>query len=334
VIKVGLTGLGYWGPNLARVLNQSTKCEFATCCDIDPGKLKKIASQYPTVRSVASFDELLASDVDAVAIATPISTHYDLARRALDAGKHVMVEKPLAHSSALAFDLVHRAEEQGLVLLTGHTFIYSPPVRNIKQLIDSGELGDMYYISLSRVNLGLYQKDVDVIWDLAVHDISILLYWLGESPLRGASFGRACVQGNKRDVAFLWLEFPSGVIASNEVSWLSPQKMRRTCIVGSRKMVVYDDTSPDERVRIYNKGVDWHEPRTFGEYQLSYRMGDMTAPYIDSSEPLLKELDAFIGTIEGGPPAETAGDFGARVVEALELVQGPTFREPAPTESR
>lgn len=332
MVKVGLTGLGYWGPNLARVLNQSTKCKFAACCDIDPTKLEKIACQYPTVRPVSSFDELLASEVDAVAIATPISTHYELAQRALEAGKHVMVEKPLAHRSALARNLVRTAEDRGLVLLTGHTFIYSPPVRKVKQLIESGELGDVHYISLSRVNLGLYQKDVDVIWDLAVHDISILLYWLGESPTRGASFGRACVQGDKRDVAFLWLEFQSGVIASIEASWLSPQKMRRTCIVGSRKMVVYDDTSPDERVRIYDKGVDWHEPRTFGEFQLSYRMGNMTAPYIDSSEPLVKELESFISSIEGGPPAETVGVFGALVVEALELVQESAFRELTSTE--
>lgn len=326
--KVGLVGLGYWGPNLARVLNQSTACEFAACCDLDSKKVEKTARQYPTVAPMSSFEELLGSDVDAVVIATPISTHYELARRALDAGKHVMVEKPLAHNSALARDLVRRAEERGLVLFTGHTFIYSPPVRKVKDLIDSGELGDLHYISLSRVNLGLYQKDIDVVWDLAVHDLSILLYWLGESPIRGASFGRACVQKNKRDVAYLWLEFPSGVIANIEVSWLSPQKMRRTSIVGAKKMVVYDETSPDERIRIYDKGVEWHQPETFGEFQLSYRMGEMTAPYLSSSEPLLSEVDSYIRTIQGAERAETIGDFGARVVEALELLQGCPFDAP------
>jgi predicted dehydrogenase len=327
--KVGLVGLGYWGPNLARVLNQITSCDFVACCDLDRKKLDKIVRQYPNVRPMSTFDEMLSSDVDAVVIATPISTHYDLARRALDAGKHVMVEKPLAHNSGLARDLVGRAAKRGLVLFTGHTFIYSPPVRMVKQLIDSGELGNIHYISLSRVNLGLYQGDVDVVWDLAVHDISILLYWLRESPVRGASFGRACAQANKRDVAFLWLEFPSGIIASNDVSWLSPQKMRRTCIVGSKKMVVYDDINPDERIRIYNKGVDWHQPQTFGEFQLSYRMGEMTAPYLDSSEPLLKEVEAFIRNISESVPAETSGDFGARVVEALELLQQSPFDRPA-----
>ena len=292
--KVGLVGLGYWGPNLARVLNRSSTCNFVACCDLDARKMERIVRQYPTVRAMESVEALLDSDVEAVVIATPISTHYELARRALEAGKHVMVEKPLTHQSGLARELVQMARQKNLTLFTGHTFIYSPPVQKVKQLIDSGELGSIHYISLSRVNLGLYQKDVDVVWDLAVHDISILLYWLGESPVRGASFGRACVQQQKRDVAFLWLEFPSGVIASNEVSWLSPQKMRRTCIVGSRKMVVYDDTSPDEKIKIFNKGVDWHQPQTFGEFQLSYRTGDMVAPYIENSEPLMSEVESFV----------------------------------------
>ncbi|MGA2889981.1 MAG: Gfo/Idh/MocA family oxidoreductase [Terracidiphilus sp.] len=319
--KIGLVGLGYWGPNLARVLNQSRVCDFVACCDLDAKKMEQTVRQYPTVQPMGNLDALLDSDVDAVVIATPISTHYELARKALEAGKHVMVEKPLAHESALARDLVLLAEQKERELFTGHTFIYSPPVQKVKQLIDAGELGDLHYISLSRVNLGLYQKDVDVVWDLAVHDISILLYWLGESPIRGASFGRACVQRNKRDVAFLWLEFPSGVIVSNEVSWLSPQKMRRTCIVGSQKMVVYDDTSPDEKIRIYDKGVDWHQPQTFGEFQLSYRTGDMVAPYLDNSEPLLREVECFVRCIEKGEKGMTSGDFGAKVVEALELLQ-------------
>ena len=325
MINVGLVGLGYWGPNLARVLNQSPHYNFVACCDLDHQKLEQIAHQYANVRPVKSLDLLLASDVDAIVIATPISTHYDLARRALEAGKHVMVEKPLAHRSGLARELNGIAQNKGLVLFTGHTFIYSPPVQAVKRLIDVNELGDLHYMSLSRVNLGLYQRDVDVVWDLAVHDISILLYWLGESPVRGASFGRACVQEDKRDVAFLWLEFPGGVIASIEVSWLSPQKMRRTCIVGSKKMVVYDDTSLDEKIRIHNKGVDWHQPQNFGEFQLSYRMGDMVAPYIANSEPLLQEVECFARSIETGEASITCGDFGVRVVEALELLQETPF---------
>jgi predicted dehydrogenase len=317
--------MGYWGPNLARVLNQTTICEFYACCDLDKNKVERIVHQYPNVRPMASVDAMLSSEVDAVVVATPISSHYELARKALEAGKHVMVEKPMAHQSTLARELVQLADDKGLTLFTGHTFIYSPAVQKVKELIDAGELGDLHYISLSRMNLGLYQKDVDVVWDLAVHDISILLYWLGESPVRGASFGRACVQNDKRDVAFLWMEFPSGLIACNEVSWLSPQKMRRTCIVGSKRMVVYDDTEANEKVRIYDKGVEWHEPKTFGEFQLSYRMGDMVAPYLGNAEPLLQEIEHFVQCIERGERSLTAGDFGARVVEVLEMLQATSF---------
>jgi predicted dehydrogenase len=318
--KVALTGMGYWGPNLARVLNQSPQCDFVAACDCNPRNLEKITRQYPSLRPYLNFDDLLTSDVDAIMIATPISTHYELAKRALLAGKHVFVEKPLAHTSALARELVQIAADRKRTLFTGHTFIYSPPVIKVKGLIDSGHLGDVFYISLSRVNLGLYQKDVDVVWDLAVHDISILLYWLGESPVKGASFGRACVQQDKRDVAFLWLEFPSGIVASNEVSWLSPQKMRRTCVVGSKRMVVYDDMDPAEKVKIYDRGVDFTQPQTFGEFQLTYRMGDMNAPYLGNAEPLLKEVEHFIHCLETGETAITSGEFGVRVVEALELV--------------
>jgi predicted dehydrogenase len=320
VIKVALIGAGYWGPNLARVLNQSPNCDFVALCDSNPRNLEKVTRQYPSIRAYSDFADLLASDVDAIVIATPISTHYELAKHALLAGKHVFVEKPLAHSAALARELVEIATNQKKTLFTGHTFIYSPPVIKIKELIDSGHLGDVFYISLSRLNLGLYQKDVDVVWDLAVHDISILLYWLGETPVKGASFGRACVQQDKRDVAFLWLEFPSGIVASNEISWLSPQKMRRTCVVGSNRMVVWDDMDPTEKVKVYDRGVDFIQPQTFGEFQLSYRMGDMNAPYLGNAEPLLKEIEHFIHCLETGKKAITSGEFGVQVVEVLELV--------------
>ena len=319
---VALTGLGYWGPNLARVLNQSLNCEFVAACDSNHKNLEKIVKQYPSLEPYTDFADLLASDVDAIVIATPISTHYELAKQALLANKHVFVEKPLAHTAVHARELVQLSIERNKVLFTGHTFIYSPPVIKVKELIDSGELGELFYISLSRVNLGLYQKDVDVVWDLAVHDISILLYWLGEAPVRGASFGRACVQRLKRDVAFLWFEFPSGVVASNEISWLSPQKMRRTCVVGSKRMVVYDDMDPAEKIKVYDRGVEFMDPQTFGEFQLSYRMGDMNAPYLANAEPLLREIEHFVHCVQTGERAITSGEFGARVVEALELVNG------------
>lgn len=319
MIKIGLVGLGYWGPNIARVLSQSTRCEFTACCDLNAQKLAKTLRQYPTLQGFQNIDDLLKTDVDAVAIATSISSHYELAKQALRNGKHVIVEKPLCDSTWKAADLVVDAKKAGRVLMTGHTFIYSPPVLKIKELIDSGELGDLHYLSFSRVNLGLFQKDVDVVWDLAVHDISILLYWLGESPVQACSFGRCCIQPSKRDVAFLWFQFPGGPVASCEVSWLSPQKMRRTCIVGSKRMVVYDDTEPSEKVRIYDRGVMLQPPSNFGEFQLTYRMGDMVSPTLANTEPLQSEIEHFIHCIETGSLPRTDGEFGTTVVRAIEM---------------
>ncbi len=317
--RVGLIGFGYWGPNLARVLNQSHKCEFVSCCDTNPQNLEKALRHYPALRGFTHPSEMW-DHVDAVLIATPICTHFELAKEALNRGKHVLVEKPLAHNSATAEQLTELAECKGLILMVGHTFIYSPPVVKVKELIDSGALGHLYYISLSRVNLGLYQKDVDVIWDLAVHDISIVLYWLDEMPIWGTSFGRACVQRSKNDVAFLWLQFPSGVITSIEISWLSPQKMRRTALVGSKRMIVYDDTEPSEKIKIYDRGVVLHEPQSFGEFQLTYRLGDMLAPNLSNEEPLHVEVEHFLDCVETGNQPRTNSSFGLKVVQVLELV--------------
>jgi predicted dehydrogenase len=319
MMKTGLIGLGYWGPNLARVLSQAQRSEFVACCDMDTARLQRTARLYPGVRTFDNVAEFLASDVEAVLIATPISTHYDLAMRALLAGKHAFVEKPLADNSQKARDLTAMAQSMGRTLMAGHTFVYSPPVVKIKELIDSGALGKIHYLSFSRVNLGLYSKDVDVVWDLAVHDVSILLYWLGEMPQCASSFGRCCVQRAKRDVASLWYQFPSGPVAWCEVSWLSPQKMRRTCVVGSERMVVYDDTDASEKVKIYDRGVSLRQPETFGEFQLSYRMGDMVAPHLANTEPLLTEIEHFLECAESGATPRTCGEFGEKVVRAIEM---------------
>jgi predicted dehydrogenase len=326
MIKIGLIGLGYWGPNLARVLAQSSRCEFVACCDLDSQRLQKITRLYPRVRAFQDVDSLLDSDIDAVAIATPIGTHYNLARKALLRGKHVFVEKPLAHSSVRARELDGLAQSLQRTLMTGHTFIYSPPVIEIKKLIQSGSLGKINYLSFSRVNLGLYQKDVDVVWDLAVHDVSILLYWLEELPVHACSFGRSCVQRAKRDVANLWFQFASGPIAWCEVSWLSPQKMRRTCVVGSERMVVYDDTESSEKVKIYDRGVNVRQPENFGEFQLTYRLGDMVAPNLPNTEPLLLEMEHFITCIESGTIPRTCGKFGVDVVSAIEMATDMTWQ--------
>jgi predicted dehydrogenase len=318
MLKIGLIGAGYWGPNLARVLNQSQRCTFSACCDTNPKNLKRMVRQYPTLRGFTSSAELCESDVDAVVVATPIGTHYEVVRDALNAGKHVLVEKPLAHNLACAEELVALAERTGLTLMVGHTFIYSAPVIKVKELIDAGLLGEIYYLSLSRVNLGLFQKDVDVIWDLAVHDVSILLYWLNEVPTQAQVFGRACVQQSKNDVAFLWLQFAKGFIASIEISWLSPQKMRRSLVVGSKRMVVYDDLEPSEKIKIYDRGVVLREPESFGEYQLTYRLGDMVAPNLSNVEPLVTEIEHFIECVETRALPRTNGAFGANVVRILE----------------
>jgi predicted dehydrogenase len=319
MMKTGLIGLGYWGPNLARVLSQARQSEFAACCDLDEARRRKTARQYPGVAMFNNLSELLDTNVEAVLIATPIGTHYELARRCLLAGKHVFVEKPLADTSARARELTTLARSLGRTLMAGHTFVYSPPVVKIKELVDSGALGEIFYLSFSRVNLGLYCKDVDVVWDLAVHDVSILLYWLGEMPARACSFGRACVQRAKRDVASLWFQFASGPVAWCEVSWLSPQKMRRTCVVGSERMIVYDDTEPSEKIRIYDRGVRLRQPESFGEFQLSYRLGDMVAPHLSNTEPLLTEIEHFLECAETGASPRTGGAFGEEVVRAIEM---------------
>ncbi len=319
MIKTGLIGYGYWGPNLARVLNQTPRCEFVACCDDDPLKREKVTRQYPGIQCYPKIEDILSSDVDAVAIATPISTHYPIAREALRHGKHVFIEKPMADNSLRARELVELSRGVNRKLMAGHTFVYSPPVVRIKELIETGVLGDIRYLSFSRVNLGLYQKDVDVVWDLAVHDVSILLYWLGQNPSHACSFGRSCVQKAKRDVAYLWFRFPSGPVASCEVSWLSPQKMRRTCVVGSKRMVVYDDTEPSEKIKIYDRGVTVEQPQNFGEFQLTYRMGDTLAPYLKNSEPLLCEMEHFLDCIENDKTPLTDGPFGLDVVTAIEM---------------
>lgn len=319
MINVGLIGLGYWGPNLARVLSASDHCNFTACCDLDADRVQTITRRYPAVRGFNDVDALLNSDVDAVLIATNISSHYELARRALALHKHVFVEKPLADSSTKADMLTRLARDVGRTLMAGHTFIYSPAVIKVKELIDSGQLGEVRYISISRVNLGLYQQDVDVVWDLSVHDVSILLYWLDEYPVQAHCFGRSCLRNEKYDVAFLGFRFPSGTLAQCEVSWLAPQKMRRTCVVGSEKMVVYDDMEPSEKIKIYERGVTLRPPSDFGEFQLTYRMGDVISPNLANVEPLAAEIDHFIQCIESGKPPITDGVFGSKVVGAIEM---------------
>jgi predicted dehydrogenase len=288
-------------------------------CDSDAGRQDLAKSRYPDIMTTDDTEVLFSDrEVDAIVVATPISTHHGLARRALESEKHVFVEKPLAANTAEAEDLVGLAEAQRLKLMVGHTFEYSPPVVKIKELLDAGELGEIYFIASSRVNLGLHQKDVSVIWDLAPHDLSILLYWLGEEPVDVSAFGRNCIDAAQADVAFVNLGFASGCVAELQLAWLSPVKLRRTLIVGDKKMLLYDDTESVEKVKIFDHGVDLEEPGSFGEFQLSYRTGDIVSPRLNAHEPLFEEAKHFIECVRTDARPRTDGRSGLRVVRALE----------------
>ena len=294
---VAVVGLGYWGPNLLRVLSDNPDANVRWICDLDRDRLARFRRRYPSARVTTQIGRILSDrEVEVVIIATPVSTHYTLAAQALEAGKHVFVEKPLAPSSALADDLAQMARDRQRVLMCGHTFIYSPPVRAVKRMLESGMLGDIYFVSSSRVNLGLHQRDVSVIWDLGPHDFSILLYWLNELPTSVRATGRDSIVKGIADVAFVTMTFASGIVANVELSWLAPSKLRRTVLVGSERMVIYDDGA-SEPVRLFDRGVIYRDPETFGEYHLSYRSGDILSPRIESYEPLSLEMDDFISAI-------------------------------------
>jgi len=296
-LSVGVVGLGYWGPNLLRGLVEQPSVDIKYICDLDEQRLASFGRRYPGATPTSCYEDLLDDPrLDAIVIATPVFTHFELASAALRAGKHTFVEKPLAPSVAEASELIELAEDRNLRLMCGQTFLYSPPVRAVKHLIDTGELGDIYFISSSRVNLGLHQRDVSVIWDLGPHDFSILLHWLGEMPDSITATGRDSIVEGIHDVAFMTMRFPSGIVVNVELSWLAPSKLRRTAIVGSNKMVVYEDGTP-EPVRVFDRGVVYKDPETFGEYQLSYRTGDILSLQVPATEPLVTELAEFVRLI-------------------------------------
>ena len=324
-----VVGLGYWGPNLVRNLHELGDVQVISVCDKRTESLERVRRRYPAVAGTTEYSDLLADPkVEAIAIATPVGSHFALAAAALAAGKHVFVEKPLAASSKEAQELIELAAERELVLMPGHTFVYSPPVNLVRELIQGGELGEIYSISTSRVNLGLHQSDVSVAWDLAPHDFSILRYWLEETPTHVAALSRSCIMPDTPDVAFINLEFGSGTIAHVEISWLAPSKLRRTTIIGSRKMVVYDDTS-SEPVRVFDSGVMVKDPETFGEYQLAYRAGDILSPRVDAAEPLELELADFSAAIRSGAAPRSSAQLGLDVVRMIEAVDSSLERNGA-----
>jgi len=321
-MKAAVVGAGYWGPNLTRNLVAQRSLDGVVVCDLDAAKLAKIKERFPSVETTQDLDAVLGNpEIEAVLLATPISTHGALGMKVLQAGKHLFVEKPLTSSAEEGRQLIAEAERQNRVLMVGHTFEFSPPVLAAKELLEAKELGDIFFISVMRVNLGLHQRDVSVIWDLVPHDFSILFYWLGESPNYVQAFGRDCIQKGIPDVAFLNLRFPSGIIANIEVAWLAPSKLRRTALVGEKKMLVYDDTENVEKLKIYDQGVDYKDPESFGEYQLSYRTGDIVSPRLANTEPLRMEIEHFLECVRTGATPKCDGHSGLRVVEALEAAE-------------
>jgi predicted dehydrogenase len=321
-VRVALVGLGYWGPNLLRNLVNVLGDANVVLVDRRVDRLAAASAHYPALACALTLEQALDEhDVNAVVIATPVSTHHELAVIALEHGCHVMVEKPLAMTTEQGVDLVLRAERAGLTLMVGHTFLFSPRVELVEQCVAEGRLGEVQYVTSARLNLGLHQPDVSVIWDLAPHDLSIIARVLGTWPVRVRTSGRGVVRSDRPDVAFMHFDFPSGVIGSVTVSWLAPSKARNTVIVGDRQMLVYDDLQIEQPVQLYDKGVMPASPGNFGEHQLTYRNGDVLAPCVPAREPLAQEIAHFVRCVSEGTRCRSDGRFGLQVVQALEAAE-------------
>ena len=315
-LRFGVIGWGYWGPKIARNLDSLPHATVAIVADTDAHRLAKLEVNQPWIQTTTLLEEFFRSDVDAIVIATPVSTHFQLAREALLHGKHVLVEKPLTASVTEAEELVALAQEQQRFLMVGHTFEYNPAVNELRKLIQNGDLGKIYCIELERLNLGLFRNDINVIWDLAPHDLSILLYLLNQKPTQIKVQAHAHVQRNIHDVAHLDLEFDDGMNAHIHVSWLHPSKVRRVTVIGDSRMAVYDDVNTAEMLKIYNKGADVH-----ADPVVSYRYGAITIPHIDWMEPLHLECEDFANAIRTGTQPRANGGVGLEVVRILAAAQ-------------
>jgi len=320
MIRIGMVGYGYWGPNMVRNFAEAPGAAVSYVSDLNEKKLELARKRYPAIKTTTDYREMLAdSGVDAVVVATPVSTHYEIALRALQTGKHVLVEKPMTTTSKQAAELIEAADKHKLVLAVDHTFVYTGAVRKIQELVSGNVLGDIYYYDSVRINLGLFQRDVNVLWDLAVHDLSIMDYILKARPKAVSATGISHVPGKPEDVAYLTLYFDGSLIAHIHGSWLSPVKIRRTIIGGSSKMVIYDDLEPSEKIKIYDSGITLTND-TENRYNLlvSYRTGDMLAPQLKLSEALSVEAQHFCRCIEQGERPIVNGAAGLRIVRMLE----------------
>jgi predicted dehydrogenase len=322
-IGAAIVGYGYWGPNLARNLSECPEFRLHALCDQDPAQLRQFRQRHPEAHAVGELDAVLVDpSVEAVVIATPPQTHYPLVKRALEAGKHVLVEKPLATKLIHAHELAEIARGAGLMLMPGHTFIYSPAVNAVRDLIRDGVVGDVHFITSSRMNLGKYNSD-GVVCDLAPHDLSILMYWLDQPVVEVSATGSSVLRQGVPETAFLTLTFAAGETANVQLSWLAPRKLRQMIVVGSQRMVQYDDTASDEPIRIYDRGMDMlpPAPANFGEHQLIYRTGDVVIPRVEPQEPLRLELEDFAHSIRTGEEPRSSLDLGVEIVAAVEMAQ-------------
>jgi predicted dehydrogenase len=320
MVRVGVIGYGYWGPNLVRNFAEADGCSVAAVCDTRPERLAIVARRYPGVKTLTDWNDLINDPtIDLVAISTPVCTHFPLAMAALAAGKHVLVEKPMAMSVDECSRLIDEAESRKLTLMVDHTFVYTPAVRKMHELVRDGSLGELYYYDSVRVNLGLFQHDVNVMWDLAVHDLAIMSYVLPELPVAVSATGVSHVPGGTENLAYLTLFFESTLIAHVHVNWLAPVKIRQTFLGGSRKMISYDDLEPSEKIKIYDRGITLNsQPDNIYQLMVGYRSGDMWAPRLDTSEALSVEIRHLLDCIGNGKRPVTDGEAGLEVVRILE----------------
>jgi predicted dehydrogenase len=325
-MKVGIIGLGYWGPNLMRSVLSLGGVEVVGC-EKDGDRLKEVQKMFPNAIYIKDYKKLLDDDeIKAVLISTPVNTHYSIAKDFIESGKDVFVEKPLTESSPKAEELIGLAAENNCVLMVGHIFEYNDAVIKINDIIKNDEIGELQYITSTRVNLGIHRKDVNVLWDLAPHDLSIIFKWVDSEPVSVSTMAKASVVDGLPDVAFVQLAFDCGMIANIQLGWLAPSKVRETIVVGSKKMIVYNETNPREKVKIYNSGVDFEDPHDYGEFLLSYRSGDIHSPTLSNREPLRIEMEHFFECIGERKKPITDGSNALRVIRAIEMAER-SFKE-------